>query len=140
MALLSRRRAWAGCEAVCLWGELVGEGRQQSCWLPRPPHLLPAFLPCAQPYPCGAHYAPCPSPTVPWHAGERAVMRAVMRTLLTPLEQLAYERNAAPYGAAKEAAVLAALQLLCAVFEADVQFVGAMRHATLAGGREDVVW
>ncbi len=62
------------------------------------------------------------------------MLRACMRILLAPVEQLAAERNGAPYGAAKEAAALAALRLLCAVLEVDAEFVAAVRRATLTGG------
>lgn len=62
--------------------------------------------------------------------GERGAMRTAMRVLLTPIEQLAYERHAAPYGKAKEEAALAALRLLSAVFEVDTGFVAAIRRVT----------
>ena len=62
------------------------------------------------------------------------MLRAALRVLLAPVEVLAAQRNAAPHGEAREVAVLAALRLLVAVFEADLPFVTALRRATLTGG------
>eukprot|EP00887_Chlorella_sp_A99_P002898 scaffold6.g2898.t1 len=66
--------------------------------------------------------------------GERGTMRAAMSTLLAQdVDGLARERHAAPHGAAKEAAVLAALRLLRRVFERDAELVAALVGATLTG-------
>lgn len=49
------------------------------------------------------------------------------------MDRLAFERHAAPFGAAKEAAVLAALRLLRAALDRDAELVNAMRAATHSG-------
>ena len=61
-------------------------------------------------------------------------MRAAMTTLMCEVDTLAHERHAALYGAAKEGAALAALRLLRAVLERDLELVAALRGATLTGG------
>jgi hypothetical protein len=78
------------------------------------------------------HSPPLPRPSC-CRAGERAVLRAAMRVLLGSVEALAHERNTAPYGEAKETAALAALRLLGAVLDIDVEFVAAMRRGALTG-------
>lgn len=62
------------------------------------------------------------------------MLRAALTTACgVDVDQLAQERHAAPYGAAKEAAVLAALRLLRAALDRDAPLVAAMRAATHAG-------
>ncbi|KAL4457392.1 hypothetical protein ABPG75_012257 [Micractinium tetrahymenae] len=73
--------------------------------------------------------------------GERHVLRAAMATALIEVDRLAYERHSAPFGAAKEAAVLAALRLLRCALERDLELVTSMRQASHSASYEplDVV-
>jgi hypothetical protein len=61
--------------------------------------------------------------------GERSAMRAALATLSCGGDHLAHERHAAPYGAAREAAALAALRLINAGLAHDVAFVEAAARA-----------
>lgn len=62
--------------------------------------------------------------------GERSIMRVAMATLMRQVDEVAHDRHAAPFGGAKEAAVLAALQLLNSVFERDTQFVEQVKESS----------
>lgn len=66
-------------------------------------------------------------------AAERGTLRAAMATAGVEVDRLAFERHASPFGAAKEAAVLAAMRLLRSALDRDVELVGAMRAATHSG-------
>ncbi|KAL4441042.1 hypothetical protein ABPG77_010473 [Micractinium sp. CCAP 211/92] len=68
--------------------------------------------------------------------GERNVLRAAMVTTLIEVDRLAFERHSAPFGAAKEAAVLAALRLLRRALEQDVELVVAMQQASHSASYE----
>lgn len=82
-----------------------------------------------------SHHAARPAPgTPPAAAAERTTLRAALTTACgVDVDQLAQERHAAPYGAAKEAAVLAALRLLRAALDRDAPLVAALRAASHAG-------
>ncbi|KAL4853554.1 Nuclear pore complex protein NUP205 [Chlorella vulgaris] len=73
--------------------------------------------------------------------GERNTLRAAMVTCLVEVDRLASERHASCFGAAKEAAVLAALRLLRVALDRDVELVAAMRQASHSSSYEtmDVV-
>jgi hypothetical protein len=61
--------------------------------------------------------------------GERSAMRAALATLSCGVDHLAHERHAAPYGAAREAAALAALRLINTGLAHDAAFVEAAARA-----------
>lgn len=67
---------------------------------------------------------------------EKNAARAALTTLSIGVEGLAAERNNTIYGAAKEAAALAALRLLHAVFQHDADFVAAARRSLQYGAYE----
>ena len=62
---------------------------------------------------------------------EKSAARAALTTLSFGVDVLASERHSTLYGSAKEAACLAALRLLHAVFQHDADFVAAVRRALL---------
>jgi len=67
--------------------------------------------------------------------GEREAARAAWGLLAGGVDALLAERRDAAWGAAKEAAVLAALRLLRLAFERDVAAVAALRRSPQAGAR-----
>ena len=65
--------------------------------------------------------------------GEREALRAAWGLLAGGVDALLLERRDAAWGAAKEAAVLAALRLLRLAFERDAAAMAALRRSPQAG-------
>jgi len=68
--------------------------------------------------------------------GERGLMRALRMTALSDVDQAAHERKEEPWGAAKEAAVLAGLRLMSTSLRCDAKFVAAASRANRSGSYE----
>ncbi len=65
--------------------------------------------------------------------GQREAMRTIETVLAGGADQLMAERQDTDWGAAKEAAVLAALRLIRTAFAYDTAVVAALRHSEQSG-------